>query len=142
MPDSRDTKLASHASDARRLSERIADMERRIAFERSQAVAHSRAFHGSVMRRLTSPTSLLFAGSMGFIAAEILTTRSSKAKGRGRARASGGGSLLKSVLGQVSKPLLTMLQMGSIGVLAKQSHDVQETVSEVQQAPQPPNVLH
>lgn len=120
---SRASQPGADASDARTLKQRIADMEQRLALERTQVVAHSRAWRGDVRRRVTSPTSLFLAGGLGFIAAEIFAARSRRAASRSRA-GKPRGSLLKSVLGQVGKPLLSMMQLGSIGFLAKQSQDV------------------
>lgn len=123
---SRPNRSAANASGARSLKQRIADMEQRLALERTQVVAHSRAWRGDVRRRMTSPTSLFLAGGLGFIAAEIFAARSRKAASRGAGKPQ--GSLLKSVLGQIGRPLLSMLQLGSIGFLAKRGHDVKSAV--------------
>lgn len=117
----------TNASDAHSLKQRIADMEQRLALERVQVVAHSRAWRGNVRRRVTSPTSLFLAGGLGFIAAEIFAARSRTAASRSGA-GKPQGSLLKSVLGGIGKPLLSMMQLGSLGFLAKQSHDVKSTM--------------
>lgn len=119
-------KLASHASDSRSLKGRIVDMENRLMLERAQLVAHTRAFGGNLRRRLTSPTSLVFAGSMGFIAAEILGARRAKGgkKGRGKSKLlAAGKSAGKSVLGSLAKPLLSMVQLASLAFVTKQAQD-------------------
>lgn len=120
-------RLASHATDAPSLNRRIEDMENRLMVERAQVVAHTREFQGSVRRRLTSPTSLVFAGSMGFIAAEIIGARSGRG-GKKSKLASAGKSAGKTLFGMLAKPLGSVVQLASAGFLAKQSKDMSDTM--------------
>lgn len=129
-----DRDLAAHGSHARSLNERIRDMEQRLALERSQAMAHGREFRGDVRRRLTSPTSLLFAGSIGFISAELLAWRAASLKSRYSGPERRRRAPRKSTFELLSKPLLSLLHLGSIGFLAKQTGDVKEVVNETDAA--------
>lgn len=124
-----DRDLAAHASDARSLNERIRDMEQRLALERGQAVARGREFRGDVRRRLTSPTSLVFAGSIGFIGAELLAWRAASLKARYSGPERRRRAPRKSMFEVLSKPVLSLLQLGSAGWLAKQAGDVQEAAN-------------
>ncbi|HEX7046047.1 MAG TPA: hypothetical protein VF275_00550 [Gammaproteobacteria bacterium] len=135
-------RLASHATDAPSLSRRIEDMENRLMVERAQVVAHTREFQGSVRRRLTSPTSLVFAGSMGFIAAEIIGARSGRRGGKKSKLASAGKSAGKTLFGILAKPLGSVVQLASAGFLAKQSKDMSETMQTTTSESISPPTLH
>ncbi len=113
-------------------------MENRLMVERAQAVAHAREFGGHVRRRLTSPTSLLFAGSMGFIAAEIIGARSGKRGGRKSRLLSAG----KSLGGSLVKPLLSMAQLASVGFLAKKGGEMSDAMQTTAEPPITPPTLH
>src|SRR5690606_13154679 len=109
------------------LDTQIAVMERRLAVERAQVVAHSRELRGNLKRRLVSPISLVFATSVGFVAGEIMALRRPRKErpaGKTKLRQAG-----KSLLGGISKPLLSLLQLGSVGFLAKQSSEVKKQVA-------------
>ncbi|HEX6930052.1 MAG TPA: hypothetical protein VF267_12410 [Gammaproteobacteria bacterium] len=122
--DSKDRRLASHAGKKNHtLHKRIEDMEARLAVERSQVIAHAREYGGTVRRRLTSPTSLLFATSMGFVAAELIRARSVASKRRGRTKAQR-KTAGKSTLEILMKPAMALLHLMPMGILFKQQDSV------------------
>lgn len=122
----RDTRLAAHASDAPKLNARIEDMEHRLGVERAQFVAGARAFGGHVKRRLTSPTSLAFSASMGFVAAEIIHARSvvKREAAKHGATKPQQKAAARSVLGSMTKPLMSLFHIVSAGFLAKKASDL------------------
>lgn len=138
----RDRKLASHASDALSLKRRIHDMENRLMVERAQVAAHTREFGGSVKRRLTSPTSLVFAAGMGFIASEILGARRAKGpKHGGKSKlVAAGKSAGKTLFSAFAGPLMSMAQVASMGFLAKQGKEASDAARAA--AEEPPPTLH
>lgn len=139
-----DNRPATHATKAPTLNKRIEDMEDRLEFERAQAVAHTRELGGKIRRRLTSPTSLAFSASVGFVAGEIMNARrrvSHAAKKRAESRAQqkrksdGGGSSLMSML----RPLAPILHAGAVGFMHKSDSDED---SEQQYAEEPSSERH
>ncbi|MBW3567120.1 MAG: hypothetical protein KY410_04020, partial [Proteobacteria bacterium] len=100
------------------------------AVERAQTVAHMREFGGKVRRRLTSPTSLIFSASIGFLTAELVSARSravraAQRSGKSKAQQKAAG---KSVFASMVKPILPLLRVGALGFLAKKNKDLVETV--------------
>lgn len=138
---SRDRKLASRASGSLSLNRRIRDMENRLMVERAQVVAHSREFGGNVRRRLTSPTSLVFAGSMGFIASEILASRPPRRRGGKSRLLSAGKSAGRTLLGSLAKPLLSMVHLASIAFMAKEGKEASDA-AQAAAGQSPPPTLH
>lgn len=125
-----DKRPDAHASDAPGLDERIEDMEQRLGVQRALLVARGREFRGNVMRRLTSPTSLVFSASIGFIASEFLGARSRAAPaaqraGRPKKQQKG---VAKSLLAAVLTPILPMARMLAMGLFVQKSQDVAETI--------------
>ena len=121
---------AAHATDAPTLDKRIEDMEERLALERAQAVAHMREFGGKVRRRLTSPTSLIFSASIGFLTAELVSARSravraAQRSGKSKAQQKAAG---QSVFASIAKPILPLLRIGALGFFAKKNKDLVESV--------------
>ncbi|HEX7030212.1 MAG TPA: hypothetical protein VF254_06420 [Gammaproteobacteria bacterium] len=121
-----DTRIAAHASNAPRLNDRIEDMERRLGVERAQLVANAREYGGYVRRRLTTPTSLIFSASVGFIAAEVIEARSAvkrEAAKHGATKAQQ-KSAARSVLGSLTQPMMSLFHIVSAGFLAKKASEV------------------
>lgn len=121
-----DNRPASHATKAPTLQKRIEDMEERLELERTQAVIHAREFGGNVRRRLTSPTSLAFSASVGFVAGEVMNARSrvshaakKRAQKKAQPKRKSGGKSLMSVL----RPLIPILHAGAMGIMSKNDED-------------------
>lgn len=134
---------AVHATDAPSLDKRIEDMEERLALERAQAVAHMREFGGKVRRRLTSPTSLIFSASIGFLTAELISARSRAVKaaqrsGKSKVQKTGG----KSVLASVVKPVLPLLRIGVLGFFARGSRSSTKPIEDSGSADAMSSMLH
>lgn len=123
---SRDARIAAHASDAPTLNERIEDVEHRLGVERTQFVANMREYGGQVRRRMTTPTSLVFSASMGFVAAEVIEARSAvkRAAARRGATKPQQKAAARSVLESISRPLVSLFHIASAGMLAKKTTDV------------------
>lgn len=132
-------KMPAKNRDPRPLDERIAQMEQRLALERAQAVSRLRAYRGDVKRRLTSPTMLVLAGGIGFVASEVMAARAARRAGTVRRSHS---SRIGNLFGHVLRPLLSMAQLGSLGFLVKQNKDVKDTVDTAAAAPLQPPVVH
>lgn len=125
--DTPDNRPAAHATKAPTLNKRIEDMEQRLALERTQAVAHVREFGGNVRRRLTSPTSLVFSASVGFVAAEIIGSRRRivhEAKRRGRADPKKKQG--KSALASIVEPIVPLARIGILGFFTKKNKEMAE----------------
>lgn len=128
MREHDDEHLARNATDAATLNRRIEDMEARLAVERAQIAAHARAFGHGVRRRLTSPTSLLFSMSVGFVSAEVIHERSvvkREAARRGATKPQQKAAA-RSVIESISKPAMSLFHIVSAGMLAKKTHDAAE----------------
>lgn len=67
---------SGHANDVLPLTARIDALEQRLVVRRARVGVSLRAFGRGLRRRMTSPISLVFAGSVGFIVAEIVSERS------------------------------------------------------------------
>lgn len=140
----RDNRPAGYATQAPTLDRRIEDMERRLALERAQAVAHAREFGGDLRRRMTSPTSLVFSASMGFLVAEFIGARSrvvkeAQRRGESRRQQKAAG---KSVFASIVTPLLPLLRVGALGFFAKKNQDIAQHVSEATGVDSAPPTVH
>ena len=129
--DTPDNRPAAHATRAPTLNKRIEDMEQRLAFERTQAVAHVREFGGNVRRRMTSPTSLVFSAGVGFIAAEIIGSRRRIVhEARRRGRANPKKKQGKSALASVIEPIVPLARIGILGFFTKKNKEMAEQMSD------------
>lgn len=109
------------------LNERIEAAEKRLAFDTAHLIEDARALREGAKRRVVSPSSLMAAGSAGFIVAEVLHAR----RLRGRNRKSGGRKSSLS-LGKLLQPLASIAQAAGLAFIKREveggdRHEMVET---------------